>query len=149
MSKSFTMTVVAPNRNTPFVFLKVFENLDAAIVWSCGEIAMQDAKYVLIREGELASDPVVWDSRKQPKTAIWTHTPVPPSFPLNIVNARFEERANSLLGDHDSGVDFSTWQPHEKEGFRDFRYKQPGVRMAWMVYLDLALAHFKKNGSIV
>lgn len=152
MSKSFTMTVVAPRRSTPFVFLKVFDTLDEAIIWSRGEIRKKDAEYILIREGEYASDPVVWDSRVQGPAIefpIWTHTPVPEGFPILEVNTRFEERAQSVLGDYDGSVDFSVWMPSEKEGFRDYRYKKEAVRMAWMMYLDLALEHYDRFGTVV
>lgn len=151
MSKSFTMTVVAPRRSTPFVFLKVFDTLDEAIIWSRGEIRKKDAEYILIREGEYASDPVVWDSRVQGPAIefpIWTHTPVPEGFPLLEVNTRFEERAQSILGDHDSSVDFNK---HYIKGdlYTDYRYVKPAVRMAWMMYLDLALEHYDRFGAVV
>lgn len=152
MSISFTMTVVAPNNSHPFVFLKIYNNLDEAIIWARHEIRTGQAEFILIREGEFASDPVVWDSRVQGPEVIkpiWSHAPVPVGFPLQDVNARFELRAASVLGDYDGKVDFSTWQPHEKEGFRDYRYKQPGVRAAWMMYLDLALKHFDRFGTVV
>lgn len=149
-NKSFTMTVSTGER-TPFVFLKFFPTLVDASNWARDEITMKDAEFILIREGEYASDPVVWDSRTAPKLVpyCWTGRHVPTSFPLQCVNERFEAQATSILSDYESKVDLSTWQPHEKEGFRDYRYKQPGIRAAWMMYLDLALEHFDRFGTVV
>ena len=153
MNKSFTMTVVKPGK-LPYTFLKPFPSLFDAINWAWNEIATEDIRFILIREGENSSDPVVWDSRDNVEHVvsgkpIWTHTPVPVGFPLQTVNARFEKRAASILGDYDVNVDFSTWQPHEKEGFRDYRYKLPALRASWMMYLDLELAHFDRFGVVV
>lgn len=153
MNRKYTMTVVKPGK-LPYTFLKPFPSLFDAINWAWDEIATEDIQFILIREGEKASDPVVWDSRDKVEhevtdKPVWSHTPVPDGFPLKTVNACFEKRAAIVLSDYNSEVDFSTWQPHEKEGFRDYRYKQPSVRQAWMMYLDLALKHFDRFGTVV
>lgn len=175
--QTFTIAAVTEKNVTPFVFLKYFPNLNDAIAWACNEVAvLKAAKYILIREGDaLASDPVVWDSRNQvkqvvyqedlleadmkramaevpnpdPGLMIWTHTPLPDCFPIEVVHARFEKRAASVLGDYDCRIDFKVWQPHEKEGYGDYRYKSTTVRAAWMMYLDLALEHFDRFGTVV
>lgn len=181
MSKAvcFTFTIATRRPKQTFVFCKWLKDLAEAIEYSLGEIkdrSQYDVEFILIREGEYAYDPVVWDSRTadpkpvvyqedlleadmkrameelgdlDPGDCIWTHTPVPEGFQLATVNARFERRAASVLGDHENGVDLRRWQPHEKEGFRDYRYKAVGVRTAWMMYLDLALEHFDRFGTTV
>lgn len=175
----YTFAIATRNPKQTFAFCKWLKDLAEAIEYALQEIkdrSQYDVDFIIIREGVVShKDPVVWDSRDQvkkvvyqedlleadmvrameelghldPGDGIWTHTPVPAGFPLATVNARFEKRAASVLGDYDSAVDFSTWQPHEKEGFRDYRYKQPGVRAAWMMYLDLELAHFDRFGVVV
>lgn len=79
---------------------------------------------------------------------IWTHTPVPKGFPLRLVNARFEHRAASVLGDYDSPVKFNV---HYLKGdiYTDFRYTDITVRTAWMMYLDLALEHYDRFGTYI
>ena len=157
----FTMTVVKPGK-LPCTFLKPFSSLADATHWAWNEIATEDVMYILIREGEDPSDPVVWDSRDNVEHVvsgkpIWTHTPVPAGFPLQTVNARFEKRAACVLSDYDSPVSFDTWTPAlptEKSDqydilFDDGRYVDVGVRTAWMMYLDLELAHFDRFGLVV
>lgn len=151
----YTFAIVTRNPKQTFVFCKWLSAVQMAIDYALQELkdrSEYDVEYILIREGvDSAKDPIIWDSRTAPKTEvnIWTHTPVPAGFPLASVNARFEKQAASVLGDHDSRVDLSTWQPHEKEGFRDYRYKAPAIRAAWMMYLDLALEHFDRFGTAV
>lgn len=175
----YTFAIATRMPKQTFVFCKWLKDLDEAIGYALQELkdrSQYDVEFILIRDGVInAEDPVVWDSRDQvkkvvyqedlleadmkramdelghldPGDCIWTHTPVPEGFQLAAVNARFEERAASVLGDYDGSVDFSRWQPHEKEGFRDYRYKQPGIRAAWMMYLDLALEHFDRFGTVV
>jgi len=175
----YTFAVATRNPKQTFVFCKWLGDEQQAIDFAMQELkdrSQYDVEYILIRDGVVnAEDPVIWDSRialkpvvyqedlleadmkrameelghLDPGDGIWTHTPVPACFPLASVNARFEKRAASVLGDHNLNVDFSTWQPHEKEGFRDYRYKFVAVRTAWMMYLDLALAHFDRFGTNV
>lgn len=142
----FTMTVIAPNNRHPFVFLKFFPTLDDAANWARDEIAMKCAEVILIRKGQYATDPVVWDSRKVPKPVpyCWIHCQVPTSFPLQTVNARFELRAASVLSDYEEPTNFEP-----DLSYPDRRYKDITVRTAWMMYLDLALEHFDRFGTVV
>lgn len=150
MSKpiGYTFAVATRNPKQTFVFCKWLGDAQEAIDFAVQELkdrSQYDVDYILIRDGVVnADDPIIWDSRTAPKTAVnvWTHTPVPDGFPLVEVNERFEKRAASVLSDYETRIDFSTWQPHEKEGFRDYRYKVPTIRAAWMMYLDLALGNF-------
>lgn len=68
---------------------------------------------------------------------IWTHVPVPMGMDITAVHRQFERRAASVLGDHEAPVDFT---PHPT--FADGRYRSEGLRMAWMMYLDLAIEKF-------
>jgi hypothetical protein len=157
MSKpiGYTFAIATRNPKQTFVFCKWLGGVQKAIDFAMQELkdrSQYDVEYILIRDGVVnADDPIIWDSRTAPKTEvnIWTHTPVPAGFPLVEVNARFEKRAASVLVYHEGTVDFSTWQPHEKEGFCDYRYKKLTIRAAWMMYLDLALEHFDRFGAVV
>lgn len=154
MSKpvGYTFAIATRNPRQTFVFCKWLANKQEAIDYALNELNSRgyDVNFILIREGvESALDPVIWDSRKHPKPVIWTHTPVPVSFPLQLMHERFERRAASILSDYDCRIDFKVWQPHEKEGYQDYRYKSTTVRAAWMMYLDLALEHFDRFGTVV
>lgn len=66
---------------------------------------------------------------------IWTHTPVPYGLPIEALQVQFETSALSVLGD--DGV-----MPNlAKEGM-DNRYMFDSIRMAWMMYVDLAIKHY-------
>ena len=69
MSKQacFTFTIATRRPTKTFVFLKVLDNIDAAIEFAKSEIkerGQYDINFILIREGDAKpTDPVVWDSR--------------------------------------------------------------------------------------
>lgn len=95
-------------------------------------------------------DTVYYEQPMRDRSTIWTHTPVPVDFPLAAVNARFEQRAKSVLGDWDEPVNLQKWDgtlPDEirtryDSEFTDGRYVEYGVRQSWMMYLDCALQHY-------
>lgn len=74
--------------------------------------------------------------------AIWTHTPVPLGMAIEAINKRFEERAATVLGDADYTVEFRKHLPGYIHGFEDSRYYDEALRMAWMMYVDLAIEHY-------
>jgi hypothetical protein len=73
--------------------------------------------------------------------AVWTHTPLPVGMAAVALQTKFEERAASVLGDHDSVVNFDTGGMYE-DPCGDNRYLDPTVRTAWMMYVDQAIEHF-------
>jgi len=68
---------------------------------------------------------------------IWTHVPVPVGMDITAVHQKFERRAASVLGDHETPVDFAP-----DPAYSDGRYRSVGLRMAWMMYLDQAIEKF-------
>ncbi|MNP47278.1 hypothetical protein D3C76_1413230 [compost metagenome] len=82
---------------------------------------------------------------------------MPGGFPLERVVEQFEKRAACVLSDFDEPANLERWlpdTPHKTSdqydcSFDDGRYIDVGVRQAWMMYLDLALEHFDRFGTVV
>lgn len=70
--------------------------------------------------------------------AIWTHVPVPLGFPIEAIHERFERRAAVVLGE--LATTFLKCTPDGNYLNKDNRYYCDGMRMAWMMYLDLAIS---------
>jgi len=78
---------------------------------------------------------------------VWTHVPVPFGMDLVALQKKFEERAVSVLGDYHNGTpQLLKCVPDGPFIWKDNRYYCEGVRMAWMMYVDLAIEHFVKGG---
>lgn len=71
MLKEFTVAISCRKPKDTFVFIKQMESLQHCIEWCRGEIAERgeyDIDFIVVREGVAeAKDPIVWDSRKEPK----------------------------------------------------------------------------------
>lgn len=65
---------------------------------------------------------------------VWSHTPFTWGMNPEAIQAKFEERADVVLGDHEAGCNFS------KMG--DGRYELVAIRMMWMMYVDLSIEHY-------
>ena len=76
--------------------------------------------------------------------SIWTHTPVPMGLDIIALKQRFEERAASVLGDHDSPADLTKCSSPD-DLYNDNRYWSVTVRAAWMMYVDQAIEHFNNK----
>lgn len=73
--------------------------------------------------------------------AVWTHCPLPIGMKAHELQAKFEERAASVLGDHDCEVDLSKCSSPD-DLYNDHRYWSVTVRAAWMMYVDQAIEQF-------
>lgn len=74
--------------------------------------------------------------------AVWSHTPFLWGMYPEVIQAEFEERAASVLGDHESTPCFRKCAPAGGGVYTDNRYYSEGIRMAWMMYVDLSIEHF-------
>lgn len=72
---------------------------------------------------------------------VWTHTPLPVGMDARALQVKFEERAASVLGNHDCEVDLSKCSS-PNDLYNDNRYWSVLVRCAWMMYVDQAIEHF-------
>lgn len=70
--------------------------------------------------------------------AVWSHTPFPWGMNPEAIQAKFEERAVSVLGDNVYTPDFT------KYWNEDNRYMHINLREAWMMYVDLSIEHYNK-----
>lgn len=67
----YTFAIATRKPKQTFVFCKWFTTVEQAIEYAKGEIkdrSQYDVEFILIREGtDSKDDPIIWDSRKQPK----------------------------------------------------------------------------------
>lgn len=74
--------------------------------------------------------------------AIWSHTPFSWGMYPEVIQAHFEDRAASVLSDHDSTPCFRKCGPDDGGVYKDNRYYFEGIRMTWMMYVDLSIEHY-------
>lgn len=78
--------------------------------------------------------------------AIWTHVPVPLGMGIVALQENFEKRATHVLGDYNNGTpQLLKCVPDGPWIWKDNRYYCEGVRMAWMMYVDLAIEFHNKG----
>lgn len=73
---------------------------------------------------------------------VWSHTPFPWGIHPEIIQGHFEDRAASVLGAHESTPCFRKCDPTGGGVYTDNRYYSEGIRMAWMMYVDLAIEYY-------
>lgn len=139
--------VIWDSREVPVFYEDI---LEAAMKQADVELGHLDPGLPNYQNVQSMLDTVYYEQPMRDRSTIWTHTPVPVDFPLAAVNARFEQRAMSVLGDWDEPVNLQKWDgtlPDEirtryDSEFTDGRYVEYGVRQSWMMYLDCALQHY-------